>query len=139
MDKCPPLWPPAHRASGPEGKEGWGEIFIPIKSGSMMDFLITLDCSIKILYIGVHRCTWRLINMKVVTFTEFRQNAATYFDVVEKGETVRVLRHGKPIAEVVPAPVEEGMVSWKKPGLKLSIKGVSLSREILRERKQSKR
>ena len=77
--------------------------------------------------------------MKVVTFTEFRQNAATYFDVVEKGETVRVLRHGKPIAEVVPAPVEEEMVSWKKPGLKLLVKGVSLSREILRERKQSKR
>ena len=22
----PPLWPPAHRASGPEGKEGQGEI-----------------------------------------------------------------------------------------------------------------
>ena len=22
-----PLWPPAHRASGPEGKEGGGEIF----------------------------------------------------------------------------------------------------------------
>jgi prevent-host-death family protein len=77
--------------------------------------------------------------MKVVTFTEFRQNAATYFDVVEKGETVRVLRHGKPIAEVVPASVEEGMASWKQPGLKLSIKGISLSREILRERKQSKR
>ena len=77
--------------------------------------------------------------MKVVTFTEFRQNAATYFDVVEKGETVRVLRHGKPIAEVVPASGEEGMASWKQPGLKLSIKGISLSREILRERKQSKR
>jgi prevent-host-death family protein len=77
--------------------------------------------------------------MKVVTFTEFRQNAATYFDVVEKGETVRVLRHGKPIAEVVPASVEEGIASWKQPGLKLSIKGISLSREILRERKQSKR
>ena len=77
--------------------------------------------------------------MKVVTFTEFRQNAATYFDVVEKGETVRVLRHGKPVAEVVPAPAEEGMVSWKQPGLKLSIRGASLSREILKERKQSKR
>jgi prevent-host-death family protein len=78
-------------------------------------------------------------NMKVVTFTEFRQNAATYFNVVEKGETVRVLRHGKPIAEVVPAPVEEGMISWKQPALKLSVKGASLSREILKERKQSKR
>jgi prevent-host-death family protein len=77
--------------------------------------------------------------MKVVSFTEFRQNAATYFDVVEKGETVRVLRHGKPIAEVVPAPEEEGIVSWKQPGLKLSVRGASLSREIMRERKQSKR
>jgi prevent-host-death family protein len=78
-------------------------------------------------------------NMKVVTFTEFRQNAATYFDVVEKGETVRILRHGKPVAEVIPAPVKEGVVSWKQPGLKLSVRGASLSREILRERKQSKR
>jgi prevent-host-death family protein len=78
-------------------------------------------------------------NMKIVTFTEFRQNAATYFDVVEKGETVRVLRHGKPIAEVVPALAEEGVVSWKQPGLKLSVRGASLSREILKERKQSKR
>ena len=77
--------------------------------------------------------------MKVVTFTEFRQNAATYFDVVEKGETVRVLRHGKPIAEIVPAPAEEGMPSWKQPGLKLSVRGALLSREILKERKQSKR
>ena len=25
-----PLWPPAHRASGPEGKEGLGEIFAAI-------------------------------------------------------------------------------------------------------------
>ena len=77
--------------------------------------------------------------MKVVTFTKFRQNAATYFDVVEKGETVRVLRHGKPIAEVVPAPAEGGVVSWKQPGLKLSVRGASLSREILKERRQSRR
>jgi len=77
--------------------------------------------------------------MKVVTFTEFRQNAATYFDVVEKGETVKVLRHGKPIAEVIPTSAEEGVVSWKQPGLKLLVRGASLSREILRERKRSKR
>jgi antitoxin (DNA-binding transcriptional repressor) of toxin-antitoxin stability system len=77
--------------------------------------------------------------MKVVTFTEFRQNATTYFDAVEKGETVKVLRHGKAVAEVIPAQSEERMVSWRQPGLKMSIKGVSLSREILRERKQTKR
>jgi len=77
--------------------------------------------------------------MKVVTFTEFRQHAATYFDVVEKGETVKVLRYGKAVAEVIPAQSEERMISWRQPGLKLSIKGASLSREILKERKQAKR
>jgi prevent-host-death family protein len=77
--------------------------------------------------------------MKTVTFTEFRQNAASYFDAVEEGETIKVLRHGKPIAEVVPASAEERTLSWKQPGLRVSVKGASLSKEILRERKQSKK
>jgi prevent-host-death family protein len=77
--------------------------------------------------------------MKMVTFTEFRQNAASYFDAVEQGETLKVLRHGKPIAEIVPASNEETALSWKQPGLRLSVKGASLSKEILKERKQSKR
>ncbi len=77
--------------------------------------------------------------MKRVTFTEFRQNAASYFDAVEEGETIKVLRHGKPIAEVVPASDEGRTRSWKQPGLRLSVKGAYLSKEILRERKQSKR
>jgi prevent-host-death family protein len=85
------------------------------------------------MYIG------RFIRMKTVTFTEFRQNAATYFDTVEKGETIRILRHGRPVAEVIPAPLEENTISWKQPGLRLSIKGASLSREILQERKKSER
>jgi prevent-host-death family protein len=82
---------------------------------------------------------WRSPGMKMVTFTEFRQNAASYFDAVEQGETIKVLRHGKPIAEIVPASTEEKTFSWKQPGLRLSVKGAYLSREILKERKQSKR
>ncbi len=82
---------------------------------------------------------WRCPGMKMVTFTEFRQNAATYFDAVEQGETIRVLRHGKPVAEIIPASDEEKSLSWKQPGLRLSVKGAYLSREILKERKQSKR
>jgi len=77
--------------------------------------------------------------MKMVTFTEFRQNAAKYFNDVEEGEIIKVLRHGKPIAEVVPASGGERILSWKQPGLRLSVKGAYLSREILKERKQSKR
>jgi prevent-host-death family protein len=85
---------------------------------------------------NVHR---EVAHMRMVTFTEFRQNAATYFDAVEKGETIRILRHGKPVAEVIPASAEERVVSWKQPGLRLSVRGASLSKEILQERKHSKR
>jgi antitoxin (DNA-binding transcriptional repressor) of toxin-antitoxin stability system len=53
--------------------------------------------------------------MKVVTFTEFRQNATTYFDVVEKGEMVKVLRHGKAVAEVIPVQCEERMIHGGSP------------------------
>jgi prevent-host-death family protein len=75
--------------------------------------------------------------MRTVSFTEFRQNAAAYFDAVEQGEMIKILRHGKPIAEIIPASPEGDTLSWKKPGLRLSVRGASLSREILRQRKQS--
>jgi prevent-host-death family protein len=77
--------------------------------------------------------------MKTVNFTQFRQNAATYFDAVEQGETVRVFRHGKPVAEIVPTLLDGNEPSWKQPGLRLAIKGASLSRAILKERKESER
>ena len=76
--------------------------------------------------------------MKQVSFTEFRKNAASLFNSVEKGETIRILRHGKPIADVIPHTESPKTLSWKKPGPMLEIeKGASLSREILRERKSS--
>lgn len=75
--------------------------------------------------------------MKTATFTEFRQNASTYLDEVEKGATVRILRHGKVIAELVP-PSEENPPAWKEPGLKLTLKGVGLSEAILEEREKSR-
>lgn len=77
--------------------------------------------------------------MKTVTFTEFRQQASVLFNAVEQGETIRVLRHGKAIAEVSPVrPEETTTPSWKQPGLRLSIKGKSLSQAILDERNLSK-
>jgi prevent-host-death family protein len=69
--------------------------------------------------------------MKTVTFTEFRNNASQIIDRVEKGETVRVLRHGKAVARIVPDQHEP---SWKRPVKPLVIPGVSLSRLILEER-----
>ena len=73
--------------------------------------------------------------MKDATFTELRNNAKQYFDAVEAGDTVRVFRNGKPIAEIV--PIRPGVPSWKKQTAPLTVKGLSLSREVLKDRKQS--
>jgi len=73
--------------------------------------------------------------MTSVTLTEFRSHASGMLSRVENGETLLVLRHGRPIAEVKPvANQNNGQPSWKKPGLRLSTKGISLSAAILAER-----
>ena len=69
------------------------------------------------------------------TFTELRNHAKAYFDAVENGETVRVYRNGKPIAQIT--AIHEGMPSWKRQATPLDIKGLSLSREILGDRAES--
>jgi len=78
-------------------------------------------------------------DMRQVSFTEFRMNAASFFNSVEQGETIRVFRHGKPIAEVVPVQTTPRTLSWKRPGLVLETEGASLSREILKERKSGRK
>jgi prevent-host-death family protein len=74
--------------------------------------------------------------MKAITFTEFRKNASSLFSEVEDGETIIVSRHGRTIAEISPASREDEAPSWKRPGLKLSVKGTELSTAILEERKR---
>jgi antitoxin (DNA-binding transcriptional repressor) of toxin-antitoxin stability system len=75
--------------------------------------------------------------MKTVTFTEFRKHASGLFSEVERGGTLLVLRHGKPIAEISPASSERtDSPSWKRPGLRLTAKGASLSAAILQERRR---
>lgn len=69
------------------------------------------------------------------TFTELRNRAKDYFDAVEAGDTVRIFRNGKPIAEIV--PIRSGVSSWKKRTVALTVKGMTLSREILSDRDKS--
>jgi prevent-host-death family protein len=78
------------------------------------------------------------ILMKTVTFTEFRKNASRIMDLVEKGETVRVLRHGRAIARIVPAAAGTARPSWKRSGLRLVVAGGSLSKAVLEERESSR-
>ncbi len=75
--------------------------------------------------------------MKTVTFTEFRKNASQVLDLVEKGESIRVLRHGRAIAKIVPANLHEAKPAWKGPRLRLVVPGVSLSKAVLEERHSS--
>ncbi|MGB7501437.1 MAG: type II toxin-antitoxin system prevent-host-death family antitoxin [Azonexus sp.] len=71
--------------------------------------------------------------MKQATFTEIRNHAKQYFDMVESGESVRVLRNGKPIAEII--PIATDLPSWKRRRAQpLVLDGVSISRMILEER-----
>lgn len=70
--------------------------------------------------------------MQETTFTELRKNAKAYFDVVEAGEIVRVYRKGQPVADIVPVP--KATASWKRTPPRLTIKGLSLTQEILADR-----
>lgn len=76
--------------------------------------------------------------MTTVTFTEFRKRASGLLSNVEKGEVLVILRHGKPVAEVSPITSDQQKEpSWRRPGLRLSVPGVDLSRAILEEREKA--
>ncbi|CAH2031673.1 type II toxin-antitoxin system Phd/YefM family antitoxin [Trichlorobacter ammonificans] len=71
--------------------------------------------------------------MKQATFSELRNHAKQYFDIVEAGEAVRIVRNGKPIADIVPIP--QDLPSWKRRVAQpLIVDGVSVSKMILDER-----
>jgi prevent-host-death family protein len=56
--------------------------------------------------------------MHTIPLSEFRAHASAMIDLVEQGETVRILRHGRPVAELVPLKPEEDTAkvpSWKRP------------------------
>ncbi len=73
--------------------------------------------------------------MRTVNFTEFRNDASFLLSAVENGETIIILRHGKPIARISPPETKAGETpSWKKPALRLVTKGKNLSSAIISER-----
>ncbi|WP_028604118.1 type II toxin-antitoxin system Phd/YefM family antitoxin [Ottowia thiooxydans] len=54
--------------------------------------------------------------MQTISVTEFRARAAEMVELVQNGETVRILRHGKPVAELVAPSVERAQPPrWKTP------------------------
>ena len=79
--------------------------------------------------------------MQTIPLSEFRANASAMIDLVAQGETVRILRHGKPVAELV--PVRSGSEPRKLPNWKRHFEpvtlaaGVLLSQAVLDERGES--
>ena len=74
--------------------------------------------------------------MKQATFTEVRNHAKQFFDIVEAGESVHVLRNGKPIADIV--PIVNNLPSWKRRKAQpIILDGVSVTKMILEEREES--
>ena len=73
--------------------------------------------------------------MKTITFTDFRKRASGFITEVEHGETLVLLRRGKPVAEIVPfSDGSQSLPSWKRPGIRLRTRGSDLSSAILEER-----
>ncbi|WP_232352108.1 type II toxin-antitoxin system Phd/YefM family antitoxin [Inhella proteolytica] len=53
--------------------------------------------------------------MHTLPLSEFRANVSAMLDLVEQGQTVRILRHGKPVAELVPVKPEAAETpAWKR-------------------------
>ena len=81
--------------------------------------------------------------MHTLPLSEFRANVAAMIDLVEQGDTVRFLRHGKPVAELVPvkADAPTKVPSWKQPIKPLDIKwpeGMSGAKMIIEERENAR-
>lgn len=74
--------------------------------------------------------------MRTVTFSELRNQAKKYFDAVERGETVEIYRHGKPIAILMPIR-RHSLERWKT-ARPLQLSGASLSAAILADRSESR-
>lgn len=55
--------------------------------------------------------------MHTLSLSEFRAQASQMLDLVERGESVRILRHGKAVAELVPikTDVPAEVPRWKVP------------------------
>jgi prevent-host-death family protein len=79
--------------------------------------------------------------MIAAQLSEFRMHTKNYLDRVEEGESVQILRHGKPIAVLIPA-AEAPVSRWKTAPPRIRLKdpkGPSLSETLIDERRKSSR
>ncbi len=74
--------------------------------------------------------------MLTIPLSEFRQHSRQYIDAVEEGESITLIRHSRPVAQVIPIQNPSDRIpAWKKPGIHMD-KSFSLSDQILKEREE---
>jgi len=81
------------------------------------------------------KCTKYNVLYKMISLplSEFRANVSSSLDLVQQGQTVRILRHGKPVADLVPVRESERdqLPSWKQPFAPVQLPpGVSLAQAV---------
>jgi hypothetical protein len=70
--------------------------------------------------------------MKRMTITDFRKHVLKTFSKIDEGETFVVTRKDRPSILMSLYTVGSGKEkSWKKPGLRLSLEKIDLSKSIL--------
>lgn len=75
--------------------------------------------------------------MKTITSTEFRKQASGVLTEVEQGQSFIIIRHGRPVAEMMPYQMPpQAQPAWKQPGIRLQRSGAALSAAILAEREE---
>ena len=81
--------------------------------------------------------THDLYKMQVLPLSALRADISSMIDLVQQGETVRILRHGKPVADLVPVqdPPVARQPSWKQPFDPVALPPqASLAQAVLHER-----
>jgi antitoxin (DNA-binding transcriptional repressor) of toxin-antitoxin stability system len=64
-----------------------------------------------------HLCTtMRILPCRILPLSELRASASAMLDLVERGEVVRMLRHGKPVADLVPIRTDAPLArpAWRR-------------------------
>ncbi len=74
----------------------------------------------------------------MVNIAEAKTHLTRLIRQAEGGERVRLSRHGKPVAEIVPfSDKPDRIPTWKQKGIQLQLQGSDLSSAILEDRKGS--
>ncbi len=80
---------------------------------------------------------FNLYKMQVLPLSALRADISSMIDRVQQGETVRILRHGKPVADLVPVQETPSarQPSWKQPFEPVALPPqASLVQAVLHER-----